>query len=100
MSSNIKYNNQCSVGSFANEYIFRLVVDNANEYSHSNAWWHIQQLFGPEWGVVMTHYRRSDMCVHSTIIQYEPLVGGSAIDSVGVSHTGALAQAQWHYGLS
>ena len=58
-------------------------------------WWltrlHTQQLFGPEWWVgVVTDIRSSDICVNFTIIRYEPLEGGSAIDrAVGT-------QAHWH----
>jgi adenosylhomocysteine nucleosidase len=48
---------------------WKYVSDNANEHSHSNARWHLQPLFGPDWGVgVMTHCQSSDMCVYSTIL--------------------------------
>ena len=47
---------------------------------------------------LVTHFWSIDICVYSTIIHYEPLVGGSAINcGVGVFDTGALAQAQWHW---
>ena len=51
---------------------------------------HTPIFLGLSGGLAVTDIRSSDICVNFTIIRYEPLEGGSAIDrAVGT-------QAHWH----